>query len=159
MLVRSMEEKDRSTVIAIYRQGVEEGNATFETMIHEQEWWTTLMQSERFVLEQAGKVIGWAKLGRVSERHVYHGVREVSIYLERSARGLGGGRFLLEALIIYADANGIWTLQSHMFPENIASRRLHERLGFELVGRRRAIAQHHGVWRDTLLLERRNDLR
>ncbi|MGL6103069.1 MAG: GNAT family N-acetyltransferase, partial [Exiguobacterium acetylicum] len=105
-----------------------------------------------------GKVIGWAKLGRVSERYVYRGVREVSIYLERSARGLGGGRFLMEALITYADANGIWTLQSHMFPENIASRRLHERLGFELVGRRRAIAQHHGVWRDTLLLERRNDL-
>ena len=61
----------------------------------------------------------------------------------------------MEALLASTDAAGIWTVQSSVFPENVATLVLHERLGFRVVGRRERIAQLDGVWRDTLLLERR----
>jgi L-amino acid N-acyltransferase YncA len=72
------------------------------------------------------------------------------------ARGHGVGRALMEALIASADAAGLWTIQTSIFPENEASLALHERAGFRVVGRRERIAQLDGVWRDTILLERRS---
>jgi L-amino acid N-acyltransferase YncA len=62
----------------------------------------------------------------------------------------------MEALVQGADRDGIWTIQTSIFPENHASLALHERVGFRVVGRRERIAQLDGVWRDTLLLERRS---
>jgi len=68
------------------------------------------------------------------------------------------GRRLLQALILEAEAAGIWTIQTGVFPENTASLALHERCGFTIVGRRRRIGQLNGVWRDTLFLERRSEV-
>ena len=61
----------------------------------------------------------------------------------------------MEAVVASAEAAGIWTIQTSIFPENVASLALHERVGFRVVGRRERIAQQNGVWRNTLLLERR----
>jgi L-amino acid N-acyltransferase YncA len=52
---------------------------------------------------------------------------------------------------------GIWTIQTGIFPENEASLRLHERVGFGVVGHRRRLGKLHGAWRDVVLLERRSD--
>ncbi|WP_406688047.1 N-acetyltransferase family protein, partial [Rossellomorea vietnamensis] len=52
--------------------------------------------------------------------------------------------------------HGYWTLQAGIFPENMASIRLHEKHGFRIVGRRERIGKMDGVWRDTVLLERRS---
>ena len=68
------------------------------------------------------------------------------------------GRALLEALIQRSEAAGIWTIQTGIFPENEASVRLHERVGFRIVGVRERLGKHGGVWRDVLLLERRSPL-
>jgi phosphinothricin acetyltransferase len=87
---------------------------------------------------------------------VYAGVAEVSVYVGASARGKGIGRLLLEALIAASEADGRWTLQAGIFPENVASLRLHESCGFRIVGRRERIGLHHGMWRDVMLLERRS---
>jgi len=65
---------------------------------------------------------------------------------------------LLQELISASESNGLWTLQAGIFPENIGSLRIHEKCGFRLVGRRERIGQMHGVWRDTLLLEKRSEL-
>ena len=92
----------------------------------------------------------------MSSRPVYRGVAEVSVYVAAAARGMGIGRALLAALVEAAEAAGIWTLQASIFPENTASLALHQACGFRVVGRRERIAQHHGRWRDTLLLERRS---
>ena len=62
----------------------------------------------------------------------------------------------MEALIAGTERAGLWTIQSSMFPENRASVALHERVGFRVVGRRERIAKLEGVWRDTILLERRS---
>jgi phosphinothricin acetyltransferase len=87
---------------------------------------------------------------------VYGGVVENSVYVAASVRGQGAGRLLLERLIASTEAAGIWTIQTGIFPENDVSVRVHERVGFEIVGRRTRIGKLNGVWRDVLLIERRS---
>jgi phosphinothricin acetyltransferase len=83
-------------------------------------------------------------------------VVEHSVYVAPEARGRGVGAALLQALIDSTEAAGIWTIQSGIFPENTASLRLHERMGFRVVGIRERIGCHHGRWRDVVLVERRS---
>ena len=78
------------------------------------------------------------------------------MYVHPDHRGRGVGRTLLEALVDSTERAGIWTIQTGIFPENTASVELHQRVGFRIIGRRERIGQLHGVWRDTLLLERRS---
>jgi L-amino acid N-acyltransferase YncA len=103
-------------------------------------------------------VVGWAALSRISTRSVYAGVAEVSVYIASVQRGRRIGEALLGTLITESERNGIWTLQANIFPENIASLRIHARCGFRQVGYRERIGQMHGVWRDTVLVERRSRL-
>ena len=112
----------------------------------------------RLVAILDGAVVGWAAVTSVSDRCVHGGVVENSVYVARESRGEGIGRRLLEELITSTEADGIWTIQTGIFPEDEGSVRLHERVGFEIVGRRKRLGRLHGVWRDVLLLERRSDL-
>jgi L-amino acid N-acyltransferase YncA len=108
------------------------------------------------VRTRGGQVLAWAALAGVSDRCVYAGVAEDSIYVAQAARGMGVGRWLLAALLAGAERGGIWTVQTGIFPENTASLALHRRCGFRVVGVRERIGQLHGRWRDVLLLERRS---
>ena len=72
------------------------------------------------------------------------------------ARGRGVGTALLRSLVAGAEAAGIWTLQAGIFPENVASLRLHAACGFRVVGMRERIGLLDGAWRDVVLLERRS---
>jgi len=140
----------------IYEQGLATGHASFETSAPSWEAWDDAhLPSPRIVAVHGGAIVGWAALTPVSRRPVYAGVAEVSVYVDPAHRRAGVGRLLLSELVRRAEAAGLWTLQAGIFPENAASCRLHERCGFRLVGRRERIGRHHGVWRDTLLYERR----
>src|SRR5712692_8405534 len=75
-----------------------------------------------------------------------------------TAWGRGLGKRLLQAVIDSSERHGIWTLCGAPFPENAASIQLQLACGFRIVGRRERIAQHHGVWRDTVLTERRSQV-
>jgi phosphinothricin acetyltransferase len=86
-------------------------------------------------------------------------VAEVSVYVAESARGRGVGFQLLSALTAASEQEGIWTLQAGIFPENIASIRLHQRVGFRVVGTRERIGFMDGRWRDVVLMERRSNPR
>jgi len=149
-------------VRAIYEQGMATGNATFTTAAPTWEAWDRdhLPHSRLVAVDDgyggSGEVLGWAALSPVSGRCVYGGVAEVSVYVAGAARGRGVGRQLLAALVAESEANGIWTLQAGIFPENTTSVSMHAGAGFREVGRRERIGQLHGVWRDTLLLERRS---
>jgi phosphinothricin acetyltransferase len=144
-------------VARIYADGMATGGATFETEVPSWERWDTAHLAEhRFVALRAGEVVGWAAISPVSDRCVYGGVVENSVYVDEATRGQGVGRMLLEHLAESTEAAGIWTIQTGIFPENAASLRLHERVGFEVVGRRKRLGKLHGVWRDVLLLERRS---
>jgi phosphinothricin acetyltransferase len=92
----------------------------------------------------------------VSDRCVYAGVVEHSVYVHPDHQGHGIGRALLHALIDSTERGNIWTIQSGVFPENTASLALHAACGFRTVGTRQRIGQHHGQWRDVTLIERRS---
>ena len=145
-------------VRAIYEEGIATGNATFETQAPEWDAWDRahLPHSRLVAVDEAGMVLGWAALSPVSSRCVYGGVAELSIYIAAEARGQGVGRQLLQALITDSEAHGIWTLQAGTFEENSASIGLHKQAGFRVIGHRERIGQHHGVWRNTVQLERRS---
>jgi len=148
---------DWEQVRSIYLEGVREGNSTFETEAPSWEAWDEAHhKSPRLVMRADDQVLGWAALSPVSKRRVYSGVAEVSVYVTESAKGKGIGRALLEALIENSERAGIWTLQASIFPENEASIALHLKCGFREVGRRERIAKLKGIWRDTILLERRS---
>jgi L-amino acid N-acyltransferase YncA len=155
--LRALEAADWEDVRHIYRQGIESGQATFETEVPPWERWDVAhLPFARLVLTVDEKVRGWAALSKVSAREVYSGVAEVSVYVATESQGHGFGRVLLEALIAESEAHGVWMLQASIFPENEASIALHRRRRFREVGRRERIARLHGVWRDTVLLERRS---
>jgi len=156
VIIDQMKASDWEQVRAIYLEGIRSGHSTFETDAPSWETWDAgHLQFARLVMRDGETVVGWSALSPVSKRHVYRGVAEVTVYVSESAREKGVGRTLLEALIDEAEKNGIWTLQASIFPENTASVQLHLRCGFREVGRRERIAMLNGVWRDTLLFERR----
>jgi phosphinothricin acetyltransferase len=140
----------------IYRQGIETGNATFETQLPAWEKWDAGHRKDCRLVAFDREVLGWAALSPVSTRHVYRGVAEVSVYVAAAARGRGVGKALLNALIQHSETKGIWTLQAGIFPENTPSIALHKSCGFREVGVRQKIGELRGVWRDVLLLERRS---
>ena len=155
-VIDQMQASDWEQVRSIYLEGVRSGNSTFETEAPSWEKWDEgHLQFARLVMRDGDQIVGWAALSPVSKRSAYRGVAELNVYVTERARGQGIGRALLEALIVESERNGIWTLQASIFPENTASARLHLRCGFREVGRRERIATLNGVWRDTLLFERR----
>jgi L-amino acid N-acyltransferase YncA len=157
MLIQPMTAEHSASVIAIYQSGIDEGNATFETSAPSwQEFSASRLPGHRYVAVNENNVVGWVAASAVSDRCVYAGVVEHSVYVRSEARGRGIGRQLLDALIASTEAAGIWTIQSGIFPENAASAALHKAAGFRVVGIRERIGQHHGRWRDVLLIERRS---
>jgi len=157
--IRTMTAEDWEPVRTIFLAGIATGQATFETEAPTWMTWNkTHLPAPRLVAISREVLGGWAALGPVSARPVYAGVAEVSVYVAEQMRGKGIGELLLENLVTQSEENGIWTLQASIFPENAASISLHNTCGFREVGRRQHIAKMKGVWRDTLLFERRSKL-
>jgi L-amino acid N-acyltransferase YncA len=155
--IRELRETDWAAVAAIWTEGIATGNATFETDVPSwAEFDRTRLGGLRVVAEQDGAIVGWAALSPTSTRACYAGVAENGVYVAAAARGRGVGLALLRRLLDDADAAGIWTVQTSVFPENEASVALHLRAGFRIVGRRERIGRLDGTWRDTLFLERRS---
>lgn len=146
-------------VKTIYLHGIATKQATFQTEAPSWEEWDKGHLTElRYVAIIDSAVAGWAALSPVSSRCVYAGVTEVSVYVHEDYRGKGAGTALLQKLITESEINNIWTLQSGIFPENTASIALHEKLGFRKIGYREKIGKMDGVWRDTVLMERRSKI-
>ncbi|MGW1553900.1 N-acetyltransferase family protein [Streptomyces sp. NPDC002346] len=145
-------------VVAIYQAGIDEGDATFETAAPTWvEFDAAKLPEHRFAARDAdGTVLGWVAATKVSDRCAYAGVVEHSDYVHPHARGRGVASALLKALVDSTEAAGIWTIQSGIFPENTAGLAVHARAGFRIIGTRERIGRHHGVWRDTVLVERRS---
>lgn len=158
MKIRRLEPDDWEAVSAIYAEGIATRTATFETEVPSWESWDRAHISDcRLVAEEAGAVRGWAALTPVSDRCVYGGVAELSVYVAAASRGRGLGSALLDRVIRASEEAGFWTLQAGLFAENEGSLRMHERAGFRLVGVRERLGKLDGRWRDVLLLERRSE--
>jgi len=157
MNIQSMVRGDWTEVKRIYTQGIRTKIATFEQESPDWNEWDNNHRSDcRLVAIHKDKVIGWAAISNISERCVYDGVCEVSIYVDSDHRGKGTGDILMQELIEASETSGIWTLQAGIFPENQASINLHKKNGFREVGTREKIGKMDGIWRDVVLLERRS---
>jgi phosphinothricin acetyltransferase len=159
LLIRNLDINDWRPVSEIYKQGIETKNATFEKSLPTwEDWNSNHLQFCRFVAEINHQVVGWAALSPFSKREAYKGVAEVSIYIALAHLGRGIGKKLMNKLIEASEANGIWSLQSSIFPENKASIALHKTCGFREVGCLEKISLMDCIWRDTVLLERRSKI-
>jgi phosphinothricin acetyltransferase len=146
MEIRNLLASDWDRVKVIYEKGIATGNATFQASSPSwEEWDNSHLQNSRVVAEEDGKVIGWAALTPVSSRVVYAGVAEVRVYVDTNHCGKGVGYALLEELVLLSEADGIWTLQSGIFPENISSLKIHEKAGFRILGQRQKIGKQNSV--------------
>jgi phosphinothricin acetyltransferase len=155
--IKPLRIKHQQEVLNIYKLGIETKNATFNTVVPTwEEWDKGHLQHSRLVVEIENNIAGWIALSPVSTRCNYSGVAEVSVYMHPDFNGLGLASKLMEAMIEQSENNGIWTLQSSVFPENEASIKLHEKFRFRKVGYREKISKMDGIWRDTILLERRS---
>ena len=156
---RPVTEGDMAAVLTIYKEGLATRNATFETKVPTvkqlRDRW---MPGMAWVAELDGEVVGWTAVTPVSTRECYSGVGETSVYVTESARGRGVGKALLFTQVMEADKAGLWTLQTSIFPENRASLALHRSAGYRTLAVRTRIAQLDGIWRDTVLLERRSEI-
>ena len=159
MDIRKLLTTDWDQVKMIYEKGIATGNATFQTSAPSwEEWDKSHLNNCRIVAETDGILTGWAALTPVSSRCVYAGVAEVSVYVDPAYSGKGIGLALLNELVALSEAEGLWTVQAGIFPENNASLRIHEKAGFRILGVREKIGKQNGIWRDTVLLERRSKL-
>ena len=157
MNLLSLTRKHWPKVREIYLAGIASGHATFETAAPSwEEWDAAHLNFARLIVCRDTEVKGWAALSRVSARKAYEGVAEVSVYVAADCRGQGYGKELLKGLVAGSENHAIWTLQASIFPENVASITLHRTAGFREVGRRERIAKLNGVWRTTVLMERRS---
>jgi L-amino acid N-acyltransferase YncA len=157
IIVEKMRRENWSDVRNIYQEGIDTGNATFETEVPEwKEWDKSHLRNCRLAAKVQGQVVGWVVLSPVSGRCCYSGVAEVSLYVKVSARGRGIGKALLQEVIRQSEAAGIWTLQGCSFRENAASLALQKACGFREVGYRERVSRLNGVWKDVILTERRS---
>lgn len=155
-MLRDLGPGDWPDVARIYAAGLATGVASFETGVPSwEEWHAAHLHVLRSVATADEAIVGWAAVTSVSGRDCYRGVVEHSVYVDPAARGRGIGRALLVRLVAAAPHHGIWTIQTSIIASNEASLRLHEAVGFRVVGRRERIAQRDGIWHDTILLERR----
>ena len=155
--IRKFEQNDFDSVKEMYQQGIDTGNATFETQTKEwDEWNNSMLQICRLVAVENDRVVGWAALSPVSSRCVYAGVGEVSVYVASEARGKGAGQALLSKLVEESEKEVFWTLQAGIFPENESSIALHKKNGFRILGLREKLGKLGEKWRDVVLLERRS---
>jgi phosphinothricin acetyltransferase len=156
--VRALESSDGMKILAIYAEAIKSAHATFETNVPT---WTEFNRAHlpmhRFVaVNEAKKILGWTALSKFSERREYAGIVECHTFVRADAQRKGVGAALMADLVAATEAQGLWTLQAHIFPENTAALALHAKVGFEVVGTRQRMGRHRGRWRDVLLLERRS---
>jgi phosphinothricin acetyltransferase len=156
--------EDAPRIREIDAAGLATGHATFRDMAHDWQSFSAAYLGRgglALVAEEGGRVLGWAGVGPTSQRAVYAGVGEVSVYLDPASQGAGLGRHLLGGLVKASEAAGYWTLVAQIFPENGGSLALHAGQGFRTLGRRERLGRMGygplaGQWRDVLMLERRS---
>src|SRR4051794_12563752 len=155
MRVRPAEPRDAAAIAAIYAQGIAERIATFETEAPDAEACAAWIGGPlTLVAEQDGAVVGWARVFAYSDRCVYDGVGEYTIYLDRDARGRGVGRALLDALVATAEREGYYKLVGKLMAGNAASVALARSCGFREVGTHVRHGRLDGAWHDVLVVER-----
>ena len=157
-MIRDMTPADWLQVKGIYEEGIATGYATFETKAPSfEDWDAAHLQLGRYVyVDENDEVLGWVALSPVSDRCVYGGVAEETVYVTGKASGKGIATALFEKLIPESEKLGFWTIQAGIFAENEPSLKLHKKIGFRVIGVREKLGKLGDNWHDVVLLERRS---
>lgn len=155
LLARPAGLADAPAITAIYNQGIEDRVGTFETAARTPDQIAAWFGEEMpiVVATVESEVVAYAAAFSYSDRCVYGGIGEFSVYVRRDWRGRGAGSIAMRALINASRAAGLWKLLSRIFPENTASRALMRKCGFREVGLHEKHGRLDGVWKDVVLVE------
>lgn len=157
--VRDASERDAEACAAIYAPYVTDTAITFEIDPPPPAEMAERIATARrmhawVVLENQGRVVGYAYGAPFKSRAAYRWSCEVSVYLERGRRRTGGGRALYDTLFARLAERGFRTAVAGMTLPNEASVGLHRTMGFEPVGTYRRIGWKHGTWHDVAWVQR-----
>jgi len=158
LLVRDASERDGAACAAIYAPYVVDTAITFETEAPSPADMAARIAtaSQRhvwLVLEDGGRVVGYAYGGNFHRRPAYRWACEVSVYLELGRRRTGAGLTLYEALLPRLSERGFRVAAAGMTLPNDASVGLHSAMGFEHVGVFRRIGFKLGAWHDVAWMQ------
>ena len=160
MIVRPAEVDDLPAILAIYSHAVLNSTATADEepqpLAQRLAWWQVHERENMpiFVAEIDGEVVGWSSLSRFHPRVAYRFTAEDSIYIAEEHRGRGLGRALLSPLMARAQTLGLHAVVALITADNAASIALHQRFGFEPVGRLPQVLRKFGRWLDLAILQR-----
>jgi len=150
---------DAEHIAVIYNQGIVDRLATLETKERTTEersrWLADRDERHPVLVAQCGaQIVGFGSLNVFNPRAAYNYVADFSVYVERSWRGKGIGRRLLQALESRARALGFHKLVLSAFPFNAPGMALYEQAGFRVVGTYREQGRLDGRWVDTIIMEK-----
>jgi L-amino acid N-acyltransferase YncA len=157
--VRAASAADAEAICRIYNQGIEDRVATLETELRtpeERREWLAARSARHpvIVADAGGQVVGWASLNVFNPRAAYRFVADISVYVDRAARGKGVGNALLPRLIELGRGHGFHKLVLSAFPTNAGGMALYTKHGFRTVGIYREQGLLDGKWVDTIIMER-----
>ena len=149
---------DAEAIRGIYNVEVETSTATFDlvprSLGHQREWLARRSGAfSAIVAVMNDEVVGFASLSPYKERAAYRTTVEDSVYVRRDRHGAGIGRLLVERILDVASDSGFHTVMARIEASGTASRALHERCGFRLVGIEREVGRKFGRWLDVALMQ------
>ncbi len=158
-VIRPASVSDLPTILEIYNEAVLNSTATFDTeprTMEEQREWSQQFQYPYVLLvaEMAGAVLAWGCLHPFGSKPGYRFTTENSVYVRADRRGSGLGKRLLRALVQAAEANSFRTVIARIAGDNPVSIRLHESLGFRLVGVEREVGYKFERWLDVVVMQK-----
>jgi L-amino acid N-acyltransferase YncA len=160
MRIRDATNSDVPAILAIYNDVVTNTTAIYDerpsTLDERQAWFEARRSKNLPVLvgELNGEVVGFSTFGDWRSRWGYRYTVEHSVHVRADCRGKGFGRTLIEALFPRAATLGMHTMIGHIDSAATASLRLHEKLGFKVVGTFREVGRLRGGWLDVVAMQR-----
>jgi L-amino acid N-acyltransferase len=158
--IRRAKVEDAEAIRGIYNAEVTGSTVTFDLVprtAEEQVAWLVERSGAYAVLvaeDDDGSILGFASLSPFRDRPAYSTTVEDSVYVDRERRAGGVGRALLEGLVETATAHGFHAMIARIVGGHDASIRLHQRVGFEIVGTEREVGRKMGRWLDVVVMER-----
>ena len=160
MDIRDASDADLPQILAIYNDVVNTTTAIYDetvsTLEERQKWFDARRRQGWPVLVavDGAEVLGFSSFGEWRTRWGYRYTVEHSVHVRADQRGQGIGRALVAALLPRAKTMGMHAMVAHIDAQAAASIHLHGKLGFELVGTFREVAQKFDRWLDLVVMQR-----
>jgi L-amino acid N-acyltransferase YncA len=159
VIIRLARLTDAEPLRQIYNLEVTTSTVTFDieprSLAEEEEWLEKRSGAHAvLVAERDGEIVGFASLSPYRDRPAYRTTVESSVYIRRDAHGQGVGRALMNELVATAREHGFHAMIARIVGGHTASIRLHESVGFAVVGNEREVGRKFGKWLDVVVMER-----